>query len=205
MHVFCSYRQYGYLFKFLTSAFTGRQGACRPWRRFCEKIIMFKDIYFINLHELSNRLKKNEISDFIALKHFIGFLVIFNTAYVFPFLTIPAPNHPTVVSILYYISAGAINAFGLLWLFQLNEKAGGKNFFKRFVCLSLPASIRATVFVLLPYVAILILIPSIRRLSNSVDEHSIASELFLYLIEIAFLIVFYNLMSKCFRVSSSHT
>ncbi|MFC1772789.1 hypothetical protein ACFL3A_05495 [Pseudomonadota bacterium] len=163
---------------------------------------MPRDIYFLNSSELAEKLSDKSVSDYLALRHFIIFLIIFNSAYVFPILTVPAQQYEWLSLVATFISMAAINYYGLIWLFQINNKGDGAEFFKRFCCLSLPVSIKATLVVLVAFVVATLIISGILR---GKDSGSAVVDIVMYLLEVGYLLYFYKLMGQSFRASSNYT
>ena len=166
-----------------------------------EREIMIKDIHFINNTELSKKLSNMEISDYLALKHFIIFIILFSSAYVFPILTAPSESNETVSWIINFISLAVINYYGITWTFQINNKGDKKEFFKRFSCLSLPISIKATIIFTLLYIISIILLS--KALGDN-DNKPLVTDILMYLLEIGYLIYFYKIMGQSIRISSNN-
>ena len=162
---------------------------------------MLKNIYFLNHTELSSKLSNMDISDYLALKHFIIFIIVFSSAYVFPLLTVPEGNSETISSAITFISIAVINYYGITWIFQINNKGDKKDFFKRFSCLSLPVSIKATIIFTLLYIISIILLS--KALGNN-DNKPLVTDVLMYLLEIGYLIYFYNIMGQSIRLSSNN-
>ena len=163
---------------------------------------MFKDIYFINSAELAKRLSSKDVSDYMALRHFIAFLIIFNSAYIFPVLTVPAGQNEWISLSATFITMAVINYYGLTWLFQINSKGDGVEFFKRFCCLSLSVSVKATIVFVFVFI---VLIALITRFIADEGDNSVAIDFAMYFLEIGYLIYFYKLMGQSIRASSNYT
>jgi len=144
-----------------------------------------QDIYFINSKALTQELMTNNISDYVALKHVIASAVIFGAS--FEIAINCTPSETSLLSdLIYFLVMGAINTFGLIWIFQVNQKNDNQEFFKRVSALSLPVTMQ----VIIPTALFLIIV--------GISDISVTLPLYLIVPAVATL-VFYALMGKCLR------
>ena len=151
-------------------------------------------IYLLNSKSLMQSLLENKITDFTAVKYLIISTVLMGQTFSFN-LAIEAESTPLIFDIIYFIAFISLNYYGLIWLFQINLKNDGSDFFKRFICLSLPITIQ----IMIPLTIIMIAFGASDILAGS----------FLYIaIDIIGLLsnlIFYILMGNELRQTKQHT
>lgn len=158
---------------------------------------MTQDVYLISTANLVKKLSRNEISDYLALKHFIVFMIIFNSGYILPLFTVHASDYDWVEVVIIFISSAAIHYYGLNWVYQINSKGDGKEFFKRFCCLSLPISVNVTVVM---YMLLIGAIAVVVTFSPNDEPNELIFDVIMYFFEVGYLAYFYELMAKSIRV-----
>jgi hypothetical protein len=111
---------------------------------------MLKDIYFFNAKELARKLAQNEISEKLALWHFMVQAIVLGTAITFT-LSIECgeqENYSTLIALLGFATSGFITYWGLSSLFKVNSNIDGENFFIRYAALSLPSGMQVFIVML---------------------------------------------------------
>ncbi|SEQ81688.1 hypothetical protein SAMN03080615_02867 [Amphritea atlantica] len=114
---------------------------------------MLKDVYFLNSQGLSEELKSGTFSELRALKHLIVLSVLGVFTFEFPvvieFSETEISLWKNLGSLLMMIIEGVITYYGVWLTYQANEKGDGKDFFLRFISLSLPVGFKLALYFLL--------------------------------------------------------
>ena len=99
-----------------------------------------------NMHKLVAELRSGEMTEWQRARYLLGFFVLSVLWGMIQSLTggTGSSLRPAEALVIGAIVL-AINIFGFIQVFRLNKRNGETNFVERAVCLSLPASIRATV------------------------------------------------------------
>lgn len=108
---------------------------------------MLKDIYFYNALALANELKNDTFSEYRAIKHLIVSFIIGGIGFTIPIsASFQEDDNVQLVEILTnltsFIITGIISYYGVWLTYQVNCKGDSKDYFLRFVSLSLPIGIQ---------------------------------------------------------------
>ena len=105
-----------------------------------------KDVYFLNAHELAQKLRDGKVSEFQALKHLIIATILVGANFSLPvsFDINPDPSEAYIMLEwwFFFVLAGVISYYGILLCYQANAKGDGNDFFVRYSALGLPVMIR---------------------------------------------------------------
>lgn len=107
---------------------------------------MLKDIYFYNALALANELKNGTFTEYRAIKQMIASLVLGGIGFSVPISVEFQDDNLGFVEMLTYIISfiitGIISYYGVWLTYQVNNKGDSKDYFLRFVSLSLPIGIQ---------------------------------------------------------------
>ncbi len=110
---------------------------------------MLKDIYFYNALALANELKNGTFSEYRAIKHLIVSFIIGGIGFTIPISVEFQDENMGFVETLTYLTSfiitGIISYYGVWLTYQVNSKGDSKDYFLRFVSLSLPVGIQLMV------------------------------------------------------------
>ena len=96
-------------------------------------------MHFWNTKALGKELREGTVTQKDKMKYFLILLIIFGI----PFSSYVAPKFDyTFVRFPGLILSIIINIWGVIFCYQANQKGDDKDFIDRFVCLSLPISIK---------------------------------------------------------------
>ncbi|MFL0805639.1 MAG: hypothetical protein K6L81_18140 [Agarilytica sp.] len=104
---------------------------------------MLDDIYFIDVKGLCTTIRLGELTDKMAVKHFIVFSMVFYSGFSIPFSIYPGNeghNGDGFYLIEFCIHA-LIHLYGIWHIYKVNLEVDGKDFLNRLFCLALPISI----------------------------------------------------------------
>ncbi|TXR53843.1 hypothetical protein [Reinekea thalattae] len=165
---------------------------------------MFKDIYFLNVSEISNRIRQGEFSQAMMLKQFILFSILFYSGFNLPIVLAGEPANSWLVwrmNILTIIVQAVIHYYGIWYTYQINAKGDGKDYLNRVFCLALPISIRLLFYILLVVIAIIVVFFLLVFINNIELNDYFVSALTIVLSG-AYSAAFYYLVGKYIRVCS---
>ena len=111
---------------------------------------MFKDIHFFKAKALARKLARNEVSEILALWHFMLQAIILGTTITFT-LSIECgeqEGYSMLIALLGFTISGVITYWGLSSLFKVNSNIDGENFFIRYAALSLPSGMQVFIVML---------------------------------------------------------
>ena len=164
---------------------------------------MLKDIYFLNVSELSNRIRLGEIDQTLMLKHFIAFSILFYTGFSLPisFSGESTSSQGWVMLILTFIVQATIHYYGIWYTYQINAKGDGQAYLNRLFCLALPISIRLLIYA----VAISIAVAAVffMLFSSDIEPNGFLVGTLYILLSGAYSCAFYYLAGKYIRVCCS--
>jgi magnesium-transporting ATPase (P-type) len=161
---------------------------------------MFKNIYFLKYKLLALALSQDEVDDQLAVKYLIWGMILGGSSLSLP-VEINEPESYSIyigiiLAILSFIIFAAISIFRIWNIYHINQSGDGKDFFKRFICLSLPVTI---------YLMLIFLLPSIFIIFLSI---TMSNELFYTISEFCLVIIilvsFFGIMEKCFTFISTN-
>ncbi len=164
---------------------------------------MLKDIYFFSPTKLAERIRAGEIGRIIELKHFIIFSIFFYSGFSLPIIIESEVSGLKEWSLflLIFVTEAAINYFGILYTYQINQKGDGQNYLGRLFCLALPVSIRLSIYSLLIYLVICALLFVTSDWGTNFSE-SIATTLY-FVGPCLYSIAFYLFVGKYIRACSN--
>jgi len=104
-------------------------------------------MHFWNIDALADELKTGKLSEVQAFKYFLVILLLQFAPYFLPIrsegaLTFYSLGFGSVIPFVWLASGGA----GLILCFRANQRADGKDFIQRMICLEVPSLIRTMVF-----------------------------------------------------------
>jgi hypothetical protein len=154
---------------------------------------MFKNVYFLNYKELSEKLSRDQIDNLTAVKHFIWTSVIFGVPLSVPIeyseVEIFSEVVAAIFTILEFVACIIINYYGAWSLYNANSQGDGKEFFKRMACLVLPISI----YILLIALPVILILKFILPVVNYLEYYGV----FDFLLIIILFPTYYWLMRRC--------
>ena len=100
------------------------------------------------------------------------------------------------IAVFELVTDVAICLIGMFYLYQLNKKADDYGFIERFVCLSFPVGIQATVFSI---ISVVLLFFVYSFYIGEIAEGSIEERVFYTVVGLVWQLAFYYLMQKWFR------
>lgn len=112
---------------------------------------MYKDIYFLNARELSERLHREEISEDLAFKHLLACSMLFASYIAIPIVISCSSSESEAwwYQALSFIVFALIQFLGMNLLYRTNKMGDGKAFFLRWAALSLPVGVQVWLIALL--------------------------------------------------------
>ncbi len=164
---------------------------------------MLKDIYFINVSDLSRRIASGEIGQSLMFKHFIIFSILFYSGFSIP-ISLSGESIGTegwVMFLLMFIVQALINYYGIWYTYQINEKGDGKDYFYRLFSVALPISVRLLVIAFLIWVVIASMFFVL--FSNDIEPNGFISSALYILPLSAYSGAFYYLAGKYMGVCSN--
>lgn len=123
---------------------------------------MLKDIYFYNALALAKELKNDTFSEYRAIKHLIVSFIIGGIGFTIPISAAFQDDDnvglvETLTHLTSFIITGIISYYGVWLTYQVNCKGDSKDYFLRFVSLSLPIGIQLiTVFIAVALILIVL-------------------------------------------------
>ena len=100
-------------------------------------------MYFWKTEDLIDELRKGSLSQADRFKYLFVFIVI--TVFLTE-LMLYVSEVPSVIAITESIMVLTITIFGMIWCYQTNKLGDNAEFLDRFICLSLPITVRLFVF-----------------------------------------------------------
>ena len=161
---------------------------------------MFKNIYFLKYKLLALALSQDEVGDELAVKYLLWGMILGGSYISLP-VEISEPESYSIfigviLAILSFIIFAVISIFRIWNIYNINQSGDGKDFFKRFICLTLPVTI---------YLMLIFLLPSIFVIFLSIK---MSNELFYTISEFCLVIIilvsFFGIMEKCFTFISTN-
>ena len=123
-----------------------------------------------NISALADELRSEKLSEAQAFRYFFIFMVLSNLAFFYTMLVgVPTPMMSIPFGFLLPVLSVALVVAGLVVCFRAFQRKGGRHFIHRFMCLLLPANIRAFVFCLPLYIVAVIVV----RQLPSEDQHDV--------------------------------
>ncbi|WP_028876999.1 hypothetical protein [Teredinibacter turnerae] len=164
---------------------------------------MLKEIYFINVSDLSKGIASGEIGHSLMFRHFIIFSILFYSGFSVP---ISLSGESTGLQgwgtlLLIFAAQSLINYYGIWYTYQINEKGDGRDYFYRLFSLALPISVRLLVCALL--ISVVTAGIFFVLFSNNIEINSFISSVFYIVLLSAYSGAFYYLAGKYIRVCSS--
>lgn len=105
-------------------------------------------MYFWKTDDLIDELRKGSLSQADRFKYL--FVMILITVFLTE-LMLYMSEVPSVIAITESIMVVTITIFGMIWCYQTNKLGDNSEFLDRFICLSLPITVRLFVFFVLIY------------------------------------------------------
>ena len=113
---------------------------------------MLNDIYFYNALALANELKNGTFTEYRAIKQMIASIILGGVGFSVPisveFQESGLGLAATLSFIFSFIITAIISYYGVWLTYQVNNKGDAKDYFLRFVSLSLPVGIQLVVIFL---------------------------------------------------------
>ena len=166
---------------------------------------MLKEIYFINVSDLSKGIAAGEIGQSLMFRHFVVFSILFYSGFSIP-ISLPGESKGVQewgVLILMFAAQAVVNYYGIWYTYQINEKGDGRDYFYRLFSLALPISIRLLIYSFI--ISFVIAGVFYALFSNNIEINRFISGLLYTLLFTAYSCVFYFLVGKYIRVCSSGT
>lgn len=163
---------------------------------------MIKDIYFINVDELSKKIRSGEVDGIVMFKHFVFFNILFYSGFVIPVSIQKDEVTGLTWSMLVamFIVEAIINYYGIWYTYQVNRKGDGKDYFERLFCIALPISVRLFLLTILVGVSCSIIVVVMSSVGITFNG-AISSALYTIALG-AYSMAFYYLAGKYMRVCS---
>lgn len=164
---------------------------------------MLKDIYFINVSELSKRISSGEADKALMFKHFIVFSMLFYTGFSVPISLSGEPSNAQgwLFLLLTFIAQAAIHYYGIWYTFQINNKGDGEDYFYRLFSLALPISIRLLIYALL--ISVLFSAVFLMLFSIDVEPNDVMVSVLYFTLSGVYSGAFYYLIGKYIRACSN--
>ncbi len=163
-------------------------------------------MYFWNVKDLVKSLKDNSITEFEKMLYLLVYGALFSflsiISKIMPETTGPQFYDDWILDVIFLI----INAFGTLYLYNINSKGDNKDFVTRYVCLSLPVTIRYFIFSI-PYFIAFIIILGVSFALISSNERSESNKFLNLILDIggvAWMMYSFKYASKWVKEVSSH-
>ena len=163
-------------------------------------------MYFWNVKALVKSLKDNSITEFEKMLYLLAYGLLFSflsiISTLMPETTTPQFYDDWILDVIFLI----INAFGILYLYNINSKGDNKDFITRYICLGLPVTIRYFIFSI-PYfiAATIILGVSLALISpNERSESGKVLNLILDIGGVVWVTYLFKYASKWVKEVSSH-
>lgn len=165
---------------------------------------LFREVYFFKADALASQIRIRAVTETIALKHLIVSSMLFGIGYEIPlsvgFSDSDLPLYDYLAKIVLFVLSAAIAYYGIWLCYQTNTKGDGKDFFLRFVALSLPVGLQLAVL----FLAVALLLTA---LSQSLATQlgvlgGLLSNVLWYLASLTFQILFFYRIKYCMQVAA---
>ncbi len=165
---------------------------------------MLKDIYFYNALALANELKNGTFTEYRAIKQMIVSIIIGGVGFSVPITVEFQESNIGLVKILSlifsFIITGIISYYGVWLTYQVNNKGDSKDYFLRFVALSLPVGIQLLVVFLGIAVALVLLGMALITALGASGAYLMQAMFFIAII--LFTVMFFTRMRRYFAIAS---
>ena len=165
---------------------------------------MLKDIYFYNALALANELKNDTFSEYRAIKHMIVSIILGGIGFSVPisveFQESSIEFIETLSFILSYIITGIISYYGVWLTYQVNNKGDSKDYFLRFVSLSLPIGIQ--LMVIFTGITVILVFLSIALTTAIGSSGAYLSSILFFIVIILFTIMFFSRMRRYIAIAT---
>jgi len=115
-----------------------------------EGLIIFSNIYFLDIDSLVTRLKDGTFGETDALRHLIVVGILGGLGIEIPVTVTFTDTEPSglvsFVNLLFFVLSGYVTYYGYWVVYQSNSKGDGKDFFLRVTALTLPIMFRLLVY-----------------------------------------------------------
>lgn len=167
-------------------------------------MIALREIYFFKANALAREIRQGNISEVLALNHFIVGIILSGIGYEVPlsvdFGRADLPTFVPFVEVIAFILVAIITYYGSWLAYQANRKGDGNDFFMRYAALSLPIGLQLVVAFF--FVAItLVLVANIVSSTLGVVGGGLSLVLF-YVMGLVFQCAFFLRLRACIYIAS---
>jgi len=150
---------------------------------------------WFKIKELERQLIAGEVSDYLAFKYLLAQVILFTLA-----ASIPGNDHDPMWSQgIHLVIALSTLIWGFTRTFEINEAGDNRDYFKRFLSLSLVASLRVVVFIFMFSAVLTSALLLARMFDFPLRQYTWDSEFFELFGYLLFSLVFYFILIRSFR------